>query len=271
MLRIRCGPSAPSAINHFALRIDTALFQQHGQLYAASIPRRIASPCRAWTSACIGFGENKGALLPPHSTKAAREIMGYRNKRVEREHQRPLDQTVDHQPVTLRIDVGDAGMDDGEMQTVGGGGSFQQMVWGAGDGGARLEFRIGQSAHHVVGEFRGCLIRRTYHRPPQAPMGARQVVPPQRSWRWRQCLRPTCRRPRRFCPAGRACAAGRCPRFVQTSRHHWADRCAFPSRSPSLRRQGKLHTPAAPSSVVYVIGAVQPTRPGCGQFGLKAS
>ena len=33
-------------------------------------------PCSAWTLAWIGLGENKGALLPPHSTKAGREVSG---------------------------------------------------------------------------------------------------------------------------------------------------------------------------------------------------
>ena len=35
-----------------------------------------AEPCSACTFACIGSGENSGALLPPHSTKPMRDTIG---------------------------------------------------------------------------------------------------------------------------------------------------------------------------------------------------
>src|SRR5579872_929961 len=78
-LRLKRGESAPSAISHFALGsipVSSSSVESLTPVHSAQETR----PCKACTFACIGSGENIGALLPPHSRNVTRETSGYRDK-----------------------------------------------------------------------------------------------------------------------------------------------------------------------------------------------
>src|SRR5215471_18930620 len=77
---------------------------------------------------------------------------------VEREHQRPLHQTMDHEPMLAWIAVRNATIDDYEMQTVRGNRAVDEMVWRACARSAWLAARIANRAHDVFLELRRSLV-----------------------------------------------------------------------------------------------------------------
>jgi hypothetical protein len=57
---------------------------------------------------CSGCGENRPALLPPHSMKAMCDVMGIAHQRFVTEDQRPFDQPMNEKLMSTRIDVRNA-------------------------------------------------------------------------------------------------------------------------------------------------------------------
>jgi hypothetical protein len=104
-------------------------------------------------------GEHRGTvaaafdeMLPRHHRVAHQVFDG--------EFERALDHAVDDHAVLCRVDVGNARMQDGEVERVRRDGAVEHLQRRAGVLGARLALRIGQDAHHVLFEAR----RRLQHR-----------------------------------------------------------------------------------------------------------
>jgi hypothetical protein len=85
-------------------------------------------------------------------------------KRIEIEYQRLLDQAVDEKFVLAGIDVGNAGVHDGEVQAVGRDGALEQMMGRPRARAARLVLRIIDGADHTLFERR------------RMPVGRRRVA-----------------------------------------------------------------------------------------------
>ena len=74
-LRLKPETSAPSAMNHFAvgsMPVSSSRVESLTPVHSAQEAR----PCSACTLACTGSLENIGALLPPHSRKVMRVVIG---------------------------------------------------------------------------------------------------------------------------------------------------------------------------------------------------
>ena len=141
------------------LRIDAGLVEQRRH--------RHAGPFRAGHQSVQRLQRRLDRLRREHrrAVAAAFDEMLARHhrvthQRIDGEFQRLLDHAVDHQHVLVRVDVGNAGMVDGEMQRVRRDGAVELLQRRARVLRPRVALRIAERAHHVLFVFGRCLQHR---------------------------------------------------------------------------------------------------------------
>src|SRR5438067_8503017 len=133
----------------FRLGIDTGLFQQRGELHAGPLRTRSEAMQRLHIRLDRLRREERRAVAAALDESEARHHRIAR-ERIEREDERPLYETMDRESMLLGIDLGIAGVRDGEVQAVRRHHPLQPVMRRARVLRARLRVRIAERAHHAL-------------------------------------------------------------------------------------------------------------------------
>jgi len=150
------------------LRVDAGFLEQRGEPHAGPLGARHQAVDR------LHVGLNRVFVVERRAVAAAFDEIDARHLRIARqrikiENQRLLHQAMDRQAVLGRVDIGEAGPGDHEMQAGRRNGSVQEMMRRARLAGPRLTVRIGQGADHLAFVLRRNPIGRNCGAGRQAP------------------------------------------------------------------------------------------------------